>query len=362
VTIPFTDKPITLLFGENGTGKSSIIDGLEFVLKGTAGSIEDISGASAGSHIPTLSKKAKEVFAEAKLTEGTVMGATLAGNRITRIVSNPSASPNAAILRRSRILNLVTAKPGERYEALVSFIDVSGVEAAEESLAKAINDQRKTLESITTRVRLAVDELQRHFTEQASEDEKHLAYENWAAKYASQDIADLKRAVESLAEVNKNYASANEALTEANSQQTLLDNKREEKNEAQTAFNEALKKAPGAVDLLIDLLNAGNAYVEAVDTIDKCPICSNATNKSTLAAEIEAKLASLPGIQVAKTKRDTANNQFQQAANRTWDFYIRILRSARPLLHSIEKLTEKRRHGIDPANASFIHLKDLPSP
>ena len=361
VTIPFSDKAITLLFGENGAGKSSVVDGLEFVLKGTAGSIEDISGATTSSHLSSLNTKAKDIFAEAKLGDGSTFSAVVSGNKITPKGNGSSPCPKATFLRRSKVLNLITAQPKERYEALASFIDVFGVEAAEESLAGALKDQKRSLESAKAKIRTATEELRRLFSEHAVENEKTLGHEQWAAQQASQDIANIKSAVDSLGNVLRDYASANDALTEANNQQGLLDRKREEQKNAQAALEQAIKKAPGAVDLLIDLLNSGKAYVKAVEEIEKCPLCSNATRRSLLIAEIEAKLGALPDVQAAKKARDDANTAVEQQKEKTCDSFVRLLGAANSLFVAIKKIGDDRRIGLNPDAPEFSPLKALPN-
>src|SRR5204863_475838 len=56
------------------------------------------------------------------------------------------APPAAHMLRRRRMLDLVEAAPGARYEAIGQFVDVAGVEAAEAALGKAHREAKKGCE------------------------------------------------------------------------------------------------------------------------------------------------------------------------------------------------------------------------
>lgn len=361
VTIPFSEKAITLLFGENGSGKSSIIDGLEFVLKGTPGSIGDISGASPSSHLPTLNAKPKDIFVEAKLNDDSLFRAKLEGRDIKITAEGSSPCPNVSFLRRSIILNLITAKPGDRYAALAAFINVSGVESAETSLCQAINDQKRCLDSATSKVRTSSEELQRLFTEHASADEKTLQFEQWSAKYASEDIADLKKTVDSLASIIIKYNSANEALADADSQRTLWNTKHEDQEKAEKAYVEIIKTAPGAIDLLIGLLTTGKAYVEAVkDEIEICPLCANRTSRSLLTKNIEAKLSKLPGVQDAKEKKDEAEAAYRLQGDIARTSYLRLLRSTHRLYKTLDKLPIEHQKDFDPKNPAFSAFCSLP--
>jgi predicted ATPase len=62
-------KPVVLLFGENGTGKTTIVDALDAVGNCSKGSLEDKSSTSARSHLPTIGLKPADICIQ--LTAGT---------------------------------------------------------------------------------------------------------------------------------------------------------------------------------------------------------------------------------------------------------------------------------------------------
>ncbi|MBT7442947.1 MAG: ATP-binding protein, partial [Methylococcales bacterium] len=56
------DKPFTLIFGHNGTGKTSICDAIDFLANGDCGSLGDNSvGASKYKFWPFIGKKSTDV-------------------------------------------------------------------------------------------------------------------------------------------------------------------------------------------------------------------------------------------------------------------------------------------------------------
>lgn len=60
-----TSKSLSLIFGENGTGKSTIIDGFDFLCDQRFGSLENYSiGKSAKTLIPSQGKKPADCFVE----------------------------------------------------------------------------------------------------------------------------------------------------------------------------------------------------------------------------------------------------------------------------------------------------------
>ena len=56
-------KPVVFIFGENGSGKSSIVDAIDFVCNQTS-SLADRSSTKPKDHLPTIGHAAKEVKVE----------------------------------------------------------------------------------------------------------------------------------------------------------------------------------------------------------------------------------------------------------------------------------------------------------
>ena len=56
-----------------------------------------------------------------------------------------------AVLRRPLILRIFTATAAERYKAIAELVDVSGVEASEQALAKLVKDTERDVQEETSR-------------------------------------------------------------------------------------------------------------------------------------------------------------------------------------------------------------------
>ena len=138
-SLPFEKgTKLTLIYGENGTGKSTICDAFEFLSRGRISSLDNRGLGPTARFWPSLGK----TYSDVSVTLDTADGACRA--TITRngdVVALPSeARPRVEVFRKSQILSLIEAKPGERYAAISRFIDVSNIETSEASLRELIRE------------------------------------------------------------------------------------------------------------------------------------------------------------------------------------------------------------------------------
>src|SRR5262245_12671109 len=118
-------KPLIFIFGENGSGKSSIVDAIDFVCNQAPGSLADRSSTRPKDHLPAIGYKATDINVEL-ICGGRTWSAKFAGAKI--LSSDGATLPVAHVLRRSRLTNLIDASPVERYRQVQEFIAVEGLE------------------------------------------------------------------------------------------------------------------------------------------------------------------------------------------------------------------------------------------
>jgi len=128
-----------LLFGENGTGKSSFVDALERLLTGRISTL-DSRGATLSSsrHGPHIRSQDYPQHISIVLTNGskTSIDLTTAQASLPLPVQQylGDARANLFILRRRQLLDFVESQPRDRYALLRPFLQLESVEAWEASL------------------------------------------------------------------------------------------------------------------------------------------------------------------------------------------------------------------------------------
>jgi len=195
-TIEFnTQKPIVLIFGENGSGKSSIIDGIDMVCNSNYGSIAFRSSTKPNQHLPAIGAKLGDVAIELS-TGDKSWTATLGSKGV--IVSEADRPPRVNILRRSQLLRLVETTPGERYKEFRQFLDVESVEASEATLIQAEKDAKSRLETALKLHSQALEYLKTSFESENHRQGDTADIEQWAADRVSSSVADLSTQKEAL--------------------------------------------------------------------------------------------------------------------------------------------------------------------
>src|ERR1700733_4157159 len=125
-------KTLTLLYGENGTGKTTICDGFEFLAFDRVGSIEDRGmGKGLEKFWPAAGKSAADVHVELETSAAKCTGKII-NKKVS--VSPVSGRPRIELLRQRQILELIQAQPAERYERIKRFIDIDAFDRSEETL------------------------------------------------------------------------------------------------------------------------------------------------------------------------------------------------------------------------------------
>ena len=181
-------KPMVMIFGENGTGKSSIIDAFDFVCNQQYGSIHGRSSVKKKSHLPAIGKSKNDISITIKF-DNKVWTANHQG---PDPITSPTGFPSANILRRNSILKLIDSPPNKRYEELSGFLSVPYIEKCESTLRDAIRNQEREYNESTLSVTQAKEELGNLQTELK---ETGKSVEEWSKEVTEINEAELTKII-----------------------------------------------------------------------------------------------------------------------------------------------------------------------
>src|SRR5262245_3191855 len=333
-------KPITFIFGENGSGKSSIVDAIDFVCNQAPGSLADRSSTRPKDHLPAIGFQAKDVKVELVCGSRT-WSAKLSGAKI--LSSGEAAPPVAHVLRRSRLLTLIDATPAERYKQLQKFIDVEGVEASEQALRDAARYQGRRLDEKTRAKVEAELELERFWMEEGMPGSPEQNSLDWAAAQRGANLDEIRERLQRLQNLINRLdaaAQARDSLIRAEADASL---KNTQVAEARRAADAAAGIGASEAMQFIELLRDASGYLDASPGAPDgaaCPVCEQPVVAEDLRLRIDARLASMTALGELRDELEAANRAHQNAVVIVERDRGRMLEAARSLAEAVRSADE----------------------
>ena len=155
--LPVNGKSL-VLYGDSGTGKSSVVEVVEHAFTGRVESLDDrgqqVSFARYGTHttMPTGDRLAQVTVTDGRcdyvLADGTSSDESENVKAFIR-----AAREGTFILRRSKLLDFIENAPRDRYEALRPFLGLRDFEAFERALKEAAEDRGRGSEKAAAEAR-----------------------------------------------------------------------------------------------------------------------------------------------------------------------------------------------------------------
>lgn len=330
-----TRKPLVMLFGESGTGKSTILDAFDMIANGSAGSLSERSSTSVREHLPTIGRSPNDVSVSISAGSNS-WTATLSGSRIA--VSGPTPRPRAHVLRRSQLLTLIEAQPAQRYQELSRFIDVTNVERCEQALRDAVTAVNNELTEVARQIQDARDALHQLWLQ---EGQPGTDARTWAAAKAVADQNALRTKATRLSQV----ATKIESLQQRQAELTSAESGLRDSESGLRSVQERIAQSPG-IDAaeaisLVALLTQARDFVEPPRDVTTCPVCEQRVDPAALRESLSRRLDEM--------------TSFQNLAAE--------LRSAQDALGAARALNERSRASFDGAVRELaLSMRDADSP
>lgn len=324
LTVAFDqNKTVVMIFGENGTGKSTLIDAIDAVSNESLGSIVE-RGAGGNSHQYLRSlAAASQLEVELSTKAGNSWRATLSGRnmRVQAVGGHTVARSPVRVLRRSTLLQLLEDRPADRYAAMKHFLDVAAVEASEEALRASYTPLQSNWER---------EEAARSRDEALLEEEWHrekLPQETattalaWAQARLRENIDTLRENAERLDAIRQLLLSiaTDTAHTKELGKAWRVAHNAYQETQARVA---ALPATTNPAELVVVLRDTLYYLQQGDNHATTCPVCAADTDVKTLQTQLAERLQALQSAvtlvdanQEAAKVHQLAHDRLQQAGN-----------------------------------------------
>jgi energy-coupling factor transporter ATP-binding protein EcfA2 len=280
-------KPIVMIFGENGTGKSTVVDAIDMVFNQSAGSLADRPSTSARQHLPAIGLGPGDVRVEITWAGQTWVGSQ-SGGRIS--ISGPPNVPSAHVLRRRQITRLIEATPSERYKELQRFIDVERVERCEGELKKAERAVHERLAQTIRSKQEAEEALNDLWMAEGGPGGAGVTALAWAEEKTKSDISAARKLAEDLEEL----VSCLDAAIIADEQRADAEAKLAALNDSVGQLEESLQRAEAGAATggahLVAVLEQVQALIQPPNDSSECPVCRQPVEVEKLRQEIASRI------------------------------------------------------------------------
>lgn len=318
-----------VLSGDNGTGKSSIVEALEFFFTGRVAHLEGVQGLSMQRHAPHVRFGQDDVRVEVVFDPGNVS--------VFRTFDSPPCPPShlkalfevaqngTFVLRRCQILEFIESRPADRFRAIGSILGIEALDEVELQMMRVRDDFRGRVSAAEAQA----DRLKRELSDLLHSD---VAQSEDVVSALNQELESVKLPViGSLKEVAEH---AERMLSTVKGAETV---------DKSVSLAQTLESAESALipqDLVDDitalsqqqgvllrdnvrlqlwmagLLETGLKLIRAT-ALDGCPLCEQPIDRATTLSRLEARIRTLSGLSDQASDVRTASAAITTRLDRT---------------------------------------------
>ena len=318
-----------LLKGENGTGKSSIVEAIEyfFTRKLSVFEGEGTQSLSLQKHAPhkDFSKddtKVRVIFNPGNIAlERTLKKEPKTAKQLEDYFQ--TAEKGTFILRRSQILKFITSVPADRFRAIASILGIESLDNTELEMKRACDDLEGSIGSKRERITTLIMEISKLLDEEISQSKEVLLSVNRKLKEAN--LSPIK----SFDEIDKPEDEMLEAFrTTTDMERVTKLNEIIEEIESlhvNSEIVESLRTLNEKITHLLeqraerelsirDLLVKGRQALEEAER-DICPLCGQEIDSEELLKQIDARLHTLSQLSEAASEIRRASVPIEEKLN-----------------------------------------------
>ena len=310
-TVEFdTKQNLTVLYGENGSGKTTISDAFEFVIDGTSGSLEEKSLDGKAKLGQLVNARRKKTDLSVSLTvQNKSRSATLSG---ATVLHSGELAHQIKVLSRKNITRLVEDTPANRFKRIQDFVSIPVLEREEAALNNLMLSEKRNLESQSKLIIQAREILAELFSEHADKAKYGNRQSEWQKDVLDESeetiaenfriLQDLNQEIKRLRDDFKPLAESYPAVTRA----------REAAEKEVAALTKLVADHSDDLAKAFETLQQAQGYLK-VSEADTCPVCDTEIGHDSLVQKVDQKLEALKAVKDQSQKAKSAKELLQTA-------------------------------------------------
>jgi hypothetical protein len=305
----FLDGKNLLIKGENGTGKSSIVDALDFFFTGTVSYFEGIRELSLRRHLPNKDFEWNDINVELIFNphKTTIVKSTTADPEYPIDFSNyfEAASKGNFILRRAQILKFILDRPSGRFGAIANILGISEIDNVEQEINRLVKSLDKEKEEKDMQIDMAYQRISELFGVKVDNEEDLLKEVNSRLAYFGHSEIECfteinnsaKKLVASLGEVKDiDQVLQFKNIYEISNNPSIKNEFVETLSDISVLIDEFILDKKKKRELLLEnLLKSGYQILTDID-LEVCPLCEQSINKDEVIVIINKRIKNLESI------------------------------------------------------------------
>ena len=305
---------LTILYGENGSGKTTISDALEFVFNGTAGSLEEKSLDGKGRIGALVNAQSSKADLQV-LWEENQQDPIKAKINGTKALITGATTTQLKTLSRKNVTKLIDETPAKRFGRIQEFVSIPALEREEAALRTFIKEQKDNQTSQSQSVTQAQENLDQLFQTYGADSDPDQTRDQWIESTLEDSTETINESKTILSDLHTQIERLRNEFKPLENAFNTVDSTQALKQQADEKLLQTVKDNASDFSNAFALLQSSQSYF-AQHTDDNCPICDTPFTHKELQEKVNTKLSSLENINT-QTQAAKAAEKSHTAAKTT---------------------------------------------
>lgn len=305
-----TKQNISILYGENGSGKTTISDALEFVINGTCGSLEEksLDGRLKLGELVNARREKADVSVSLGF-QNKVRTAKIHGTKVQHV---GKLDHQLKVLSRKNITRLIEETPANRFRRIQDFVSVPALEREESSLNDLILSEKSNLESQSKLILQAQDILADLFSQHADLGKYGNRQNDWLKDVLSESSESVAENLQILQDLNQAIKRLWDDFNSVAESYPAVNRAREAADKQDAALAKLIADHSDDLAQAFDTLQQAQCYLKLTE-VNTCPVCDSPIGHDDLVRKVDQKLSALSAVKEQSQRAKTAKAELQRA-------------------------------------------------